>query len=189
MSKFGFLPTNIPHYPNPIFGLDHVRQQYFQPCDYDQMLTHGSEEENTIGFNAYPSQNDHVKPQEIIPNTSVYRARELPWSRSEVQEEENGGLDCKIAFRTKSDIEIMDDGFKWIKYGKKKVKNSQYPRHYYKCSSDGCNVKKRVERDREDSRFVITTYEGIHNHQTPCATGIPPMDDILSQWTSHPYSS
>jgi len=30
----------------------------------------------------------------------------------------------KIAFRTKSELEIMDDGYKWRKYGKKSVKNS-----------------------------------------------------------------
>ncbi|KAH0679767.1 hypothetical protein KY284_020852 [Solanum tuberosum] len=40
-------------------------------------------------------------------------------------------------------------------------------RNYYKCSSEGCNVKKRVERDNDDSSYVITTYEGIHNHESP----------------------
>ncbi|KEH20878.1 WRKY family transcription factor [Medicago truncatula] len=30
----------------------------------------------------------------------------------------------KIAFRTRSELEIMDDGYKWRKYGKKSVKNS-----------------------------------------------------------------
>lgn len=38
-------------------------------------------------------------------------------------------------------------------------------RNYYRCSIEGCAVKKRVERDREDPRYVITTYEGQHNHQ------------------------
>nr|WGV38215.1 WRKY [Loropetalum chinense var. rubrum] len=74
----------------------------------------------------------------------------------------------RVAFRTKSELEIMDDGFKWRKYGKKSVKNSQYPRNYYKCSSGGCSVKKRVERDRDDSSYVLTTYEGVHNHESPC---------------------
>ncbi|EEF29027.1 probable WRKY transcription factor 51 [Ricinus communis] len=74
----------------------------------------------------------------------------------------------RVAFRTKSELEIMDDGFKWRKYGKKSVKNSPHPRNYYKCSSGGCSVKKRVERDREDPKYVITTYDGMHNHQTPC---------------------
>ncbi|GLT66539.1 hypothetical protein SLA2020_388980 [Shorea laevis] len=74
----------------------------------------------------------------------------------------------RVAFRTKSQLEIMDDGFKWRKYGKKAVKNSPNPRNYYKCSSGGCNVKKRVERERDDPSYVITTYEGVHNHESPC---------------------
>ncbi|KAJ6378239.1 hypothetical protein OIU78_028476 [Salix suchowensis] len=37
-------------------------------------------------------------------------------------------VEQRIAFRTKSDMEIMDDGFKWRKYGKKSVKNSPHPR-------------------------------------------------------------
>ncbi|KAF2297796.1 hypothetical protein GH714_003065 [Hevea brasiliensis] len=81
---------------------------------------------------------------------------------------EKGEVRHRVAFTTKSDLDIMDDGFKWRKYGKKSVKNSPNPRNYYKCSSGGCNVKKRVERDREDSRYVITTYEGVHNHESPC---------------------
>ncbi|PON95975.1 WRKY domain containing protein [Trema orientale] len=72
----------------------------------------------------------------------------------------------RVAFKTKSEIEILEDGFKWRKYGKKMVKNSPNPRNYYRCSVEGCPVKKRVERDREDPMYVITTYEGIHNHQS-----------------------
>jgi hypothetical protein len=34
----------------------------------------------------------------------------------------------KVAFKTKSEVEILDDGFKWRKYGKKMVKNSPNPR-------------------------------------------------------------
>jgi hypothetical protein len=34
----------------------------------------------------------------------------------------------RIAFRMKSEIEILDDGYKWRKYGKKSVKNSPNPR-------------------------------------------------------------
>ncbi|XP_019154163.1 PREDICTED: probable WRKY transcription factor 50 [Ipomoea nil] len=77
------------------------------------------------------------------------------------------GVTEKFAFKTKSDIEILDDGYKWRKYGKKKVKNSPNPRNYYRCSVNGCQVKKRVERDKEDPSYVITTYVGIHNHQGP----------------------
>lgn len=31
----------------------------------------------------------------------------------------------------------------------------------------GCCVKKRVERDREDDSYVLTTYEGNHSHPPP----------------------
>ncbi|XP_040997210.1 probable WRKY transcription factor 50 isoform X2 [Juglans microcarpa x Juglans regia] len=72
----------------------------------------------------------------------------------------------RFAFKTISEVEILDDGFKWRKYGKKMVKNSPNPRNYYRCSVDGCPVKKRVERDRDDPKYVITTYEGVHNHQS-----------------------
>jgi WRKY DNA -binding domain len=40
-------------------------------------------------------------------------------------------------------------------------------RNYYKCSTEGCSVKKRVEREKDDPSYVITTYEGIHNHVSP----------------------
>ncbi|KAK6922910.1 WRKY domain [Dillenia turbinata] len=78
------------------------------------------------------------------------------------------GTGHRVAFRMQSELEVLDDGFKWRKYGKKSVKNSPNPRNYYKCSNVGCHVKKRVERDREDSSYVITTYEGVHNHESPC---------------------
>jgi len=78
----------------------------------------------------------------------------------------------KIAFKTRSDVDVLDDGYRWRKYGKKMVKNSPNPRNYYRCSREGCQVKKRVERARDDARFVITTYDGVHNH--PVAPPPPP---------------
>uniref|UniRef100_A0A2P2J0F7 Putative WRKY transcription factor 50 isoform X2 n=1 Tax=Rhizophora mucronata TaxID=61149 RepID=A0A2P2J0F7_RHIMU len=35
----------------------------------------------------------------------------------------------RVAFKTKSEVEILDDGFRWRKYGKKMVKNSPNPRY------------------------------------------------------------
>jgi hypothetical protein len=40
-------------------------------------------------------------------------------------------------------------------------------RNYYRCSAEGCGVKKRVERDSDDPRYVVTTYDGVHNHAAP----------------------
>nr|DAD49063.1 TPA_asm: hypothetical protein HUJ06_019000 [Nelumbo nucifera] len=74
---------------------------------------------------------------------------------------------ARVAFRIKTEKDILDDGFKWKKYGKKMVKNKPYPRNYFRCSVEGCPVKKRIERDADDPRHVITTYEGTHNHESP----------------------
>jgi hypothetical protein len=34
----------------------------------------------------------------------------------------------KYVFQTRSQIDILDDGFRWRKYGEKSVKNNKYPR-------------------------------------------------------------
>ncbi|KAJ4865920.1 putative WRKY transcription factor 57 [Raphanus sativus] len=72
----------------------------------------------------------------------------------------------RFAFMTKSDVDNLEDGYRWRKYGQKAVKNSQFPRSYYRCTNTRCTVKKRVERSSEDPSIVITTYEGQHCHQT-----------------------
>ncbi|KAG4389737.1 hypothetical protein GLYMA_06G147500v4 [Glycine max] len=69
----------------------------------------------------------------------------------------------RFCFKTMSDVDVLDDGYKWRKYGQKVVKNTQHP-SYYRCTQDNCRVKKRVERLAEDPRMVITTYEGRHVH-------------------------
>ncbi|XP_008793281.3 probable WRKY transcription factor 51 [Phoenix dactylifera] len=94
---------------------------------------------------------------------------------------------CRIGFRTKSEVDVLDDGFKWRKYGKKSVKNSPNPRNYYRCSREGCAVKKRVERDAEDSSYVITTYEGVHNHESPGTVSyeFSPRQAKTSAWESY----
>ncbi|KAJ6324701.1 hypothetical protein OIU76_011903 [Salix suchowensis] len=44
----------------------------------------------------------------------------------------------RFAFMTKSEVDHLDDGYRWRKYGQKAVKNSPYPRSYYRCTSAGC---------------------------------------------------
>ncbi|KAL2902640.1 putative WRKY transcription factor 56 [Bienertia sinuspersici] len=70
----------------------------------------------------------------------------------------------RFAFHTKSAEDVLDDGYKWRKYGQKSVKNSNHPRSYYRCTYHTCNVKKQIQRHSRDKSIVITTYEGIHNH-------------------------
>ncbi|KAE8708178.1 putative WRKY transcription factor 28 [Hibiscus syriacus] len=73
----------------------------------------------------------------------------------------------RFAFMTKSEVDHLEDGYRWRKYGQKAVKNSSFPRNYYRCTTNLCKVKKRVERYFSDPSIVITTYEGQHTHPSP----------------------
>ncbi|MFS8009478.1 putative transcription factor WRKY family [Helianthus anomalus] len=55
--------------------------------------------------------------------------------------------ELKIVVQTKSEVDLLNDGFKWRKYGS-----------YYKCTFAGCNVRKHVERSPSDQKSVVTTY-------------------------------
>ncbi|OWM64280.1 probable WRKY transcription factor 43 [Punica granatum] len=85
----------------------------------------------------------------------------------------------RFAFRTRSSEDILDDGYRWRKYGQKAVKNSIYPRSYYRCAHHTCNVKKQVQRLSEDTSTVVTTYEGVHNH--PCEQLMEALAPLLRQ--------
>ncbi|MCE3051339.1 hypothetical protein HAX54_049536 [Datura stramonium] len=93
----------------------------------------------------------------------------------------------RFAFMTKSEVDHLDDGFRWRKYGQKAVKNSPFPRSYYRCTTATCGVKKRVERSSEDPSIVVTTYEGTHTH--PCPITPRGSIGILPETTSYGDSS
>ncbi|ERM99620.1 hypothetical protein AMTRI_Chr10g230360 [Amborella trichopoda] len=73
----------------------------------------------------------------------------------------------RVVVQTTSEVDILDDGYRWRKYGQKVVKGNPNPRSYYKCTNAGCPVRKHVERASHDPKSVITTYEGKHNHDVP----------------------
>ncbi|XP_018441452.1 probable WRKY transcription factor 3 [Raphanus sativus] len=73
----------------------------------------------------------------------------------------------RIIVQTRSEVDLLDDGYRWRKYGQKVVKGNPYPRSYYKCTTAGCGVRKHVERAANDPKAVVTTYEGKHNHDVP----------------------
>ncbi|KAF8099136.1 hypothetical protein N665_0251s0058 [Sinapis alba] len=73
----------------------------------------------------------------------------------------------RVVIQTTSDVDILDDGYRWKKTGQKVVKEN--PRKYYKCKAPGCKVTKHVERASHDLKSVITSYEGKHNHDVPAA--------------------
>ncbi|KAJ4771413.1 WRKY DNA-binding protein 56 [Rhynchospora pubera] len=85
----------------------------------------------------------------------------------------------RFAFQTRSANDILDDGYRWRKYGQKAVKNSAYPRSYYRCTHHTCNVKKQVQRLSKDTSIVVTTYEGVHNH--PCEKLMEALSPLIKQ--------
>ncbi|MCO5556471.1 hypothetical protein L7F22_010020 [Adiantum nelumboides] len=77
----------------------------------------------------------------------------------------------RVVVQTTSEIDVLDDGYRWRKYGQKVVKGNRFPRSYYKCTNVGCIVRKHVERSSSDPTSVMTAYEGKHNHNVPAARG------------------
>ncbi|KAL2543364.1 putative WRKY transcription factor 75 [Abeliophyllum distichum] len=105
--------------------------------------------------------------------------------RSSKEKGEKKSRKSKYAFQTRSQVDILDDGYKWRKYGQKAVKNNKFPRSYYRCTYQGCNVKKQIQRLSKDEGIVVTTYEGMHSH--PIEKSSDSFQHILSQM--HIYSS
>ncbi|KAI6700502.1 hypothetical protein NL676_014826 [Syzygium grande] len=117
------------------------------------------------GNNLNRSTNSLAKPQAVLQGDDEpnLKRRIVPIQSSKYVTEP------KIVLQTRSEVDLLDDGFKWRKYGQKVVKGTSYPRSYYKCTYAGCNVRKHVERAASDPKSVITTYEGKHNHTAPSA--------------------
>ncbi|XP_057949618.1 probable WRKY transcription factor 75 [Malania oleifera] len=90
----------------------------------------------------------------------------------------------RYAFQTRSQVDILDDGYRWRKYGQKAVKNNKFARSYYRCTHQGCNVKKQVQRLSKDEGVVVTTYEGMHSH--PIEQSTDNFEHILSQMQIYP---
>ncbi|KAK4264839.1 hypothetical protein QN277_025963 [Acacia crassicarpa] len=130
----------------------HLPQEYWS---HQSTTEESSEKANTTEFSTGAA----TSPDSFNNN--------IEWENGVTKLDNKGEVTQRIAFKTRSELDIMDDGYKWRKYGKKSVKSNPNPRHYYKCANGGCKVKKRVERDTEDLSYVITTYEGSHNHESP----------------------
>nr|AKA27870.1 WRKY protein [Salvia miltiorrhiza] len=116
-------------------------------------------------------------PPEVLTNPATPNASSISSSSTEADRKKmmrknkkkqiSLGNNPRFAFMTKSEIDHLDDGYRWRKYGQKAVKNSPFPRSYYRCTSPACGVKKRVERSSDDPSIVVTTYEGTHTHSCP----------------------
>uniref|UniRef100_A0A8I6Y6C3 WRKY domain-containing protein n=1 Tax=Hordeum vulgare subsp. vulgare TaxID=112509 RepID=A0A8I6Y6C3_HORVV len=106
------------------------------------------------------------------PQSAADAASMKPAAATATKKGQKRARQQRFAFVTKSEVDHLEDGYRWRKYGQKAVKNSPFPRSYYRCTNSKCTVKKRVERSSEDPTVVITTYEGQHcHHQTSFQRG------------------
>ena len=74
--------------------------------------------------------------------------------------------DRKRKLDSSKDGNKLEDGYKWRKYGRKKVKGTLHPRSYYKCRNPNCPAKKITETiTRDDGTIEIrTSYKDSHSH-------------------------
>ncbi|KAI5078718.1 hypothetical protein GOP47_0006389 [Adiantum capillus-veneris] len=112
-----------------------------------------------------PAASEHAVSSSAAPLIAHYP--HLAQQRIDAPPKKEKMIQTSVALETKSVADILDDGYKWRKYGQKPVKNSKHPRSYYRCSMDGCPVKKHVERSTRDPSMVVTTYYNLHNHNIP----------------------
>uniref|UniRef100_A0A1J3DTC4 Putative WRKY transcription factor 58 n=1 Tax=Noccaea caerulescens TaxID=107243 RepID=A0A1J3DTC4_NOCCA len=110
----------------------------------------------------YGKDHDDDDDDEDLPASKIRRIDGVSTTHRTVTEP-------KIIVQTRSEVDLLDDGYRWRKYGQKVVKGNPHPRSYYKCTTANCTVRKHVERASTDAKAVITTYEGKHNHDVPAA--------------------
>ncbi|KAL5101406.1 hypothetical protein RYX36_005733 [Vicia faba] len=119
-------------------------------------------------FQAFDHPSSHTTSfTDYLHGSMDYNTLSKAFDLNKVKKKEKKPKEPRFAFLTKSEIDHLEDGYRWRKYGQKAVKNSPYPRSYYRCTSQKCIVKKRVERSYQDPSIVMTTYEGQHNHHCP----------------------
>ncbi|KFK25104.1 hypothetical protein AALP_AA8G066600 [Arabis alpina] len=160
-------------------------RSYFK-CTYPNCITKKKVETSLVNGHIteiiYKGSHNHPKPQSIGRAASTGATYNVDFHKSnshgngkEFGEDEASGKrkreenmkEPRVVVQTTSDIDILEDGYRWRKYGQKVVKGNPNPRSYYKCTFTGCCVRKHVERAFQDAKSVITTYEGKHNHQIP----------------------
>ncbi|GFP80557.1 probable WRKY transcription factor 33 [Phtheirospermum japonicum] len=165
----------------------------------------GTRENSSISNDGFEQSNRKRKSSGDEPDAKRWKGEESESEGISVMEIRTM-REPRVVVQTVSDVDILDDGFRWRKYGQKVVKGNPNPRSYYKCTSPGCQVRKHVERAAHNVQAVITTYEGKHNHDVPPArssrrfnslsgpTPYIPSDDVvrplaLTHNSGHPQDS
>ncbi|KAL8518551.1 hypothetical protein ACS0TY_009784 [Phlomoides rotata] len=154
-------PDLAPNRPMDLSATDDFSRSSIEPTEFkveDTALPSPAIPSISSGSSEDPPENSTASGVSSAPNPPVDTT-----SKSKKKGEKGIRLP-RVAFVTKSEVDHLEDGYRWRKYGQKAVKNSPYPRSYYRCTNSKCMVKKRIERSSEDPSIVITTYEGQHSH-------------------------
>lgn len=80
-----------------------------------------------------------LKPEGLVPKSSTNHVKDLSQIDGGSLASENAAKSSKkkgekkvrkprFAFQTRSHVDILDDGYRWRKYGQKAVKNNKFPR-------------------------------------------------------------
>ncbi|KAM2599435.1 hypothetical protein TB2_037857 [Malus domestica] len=150
--------------PGSSYGLsDQLAPKISNPIVESAKTPDDLEQNSPISNSVVEDENEPVAKERDIGNANDQTTHTSSASGSSVVKEPS------TVVQTKSEIGLVDDGYKWRKYGQKVMKGNFLPRAYYKCTYTGCPVRKHVERSPHDSTSVITTYEGKHNHDVPAA--------------------
>ncbi|KGN53356.1 probable WRKY transcription factor 24 [Cucumis sativus] len=144
------LSNNLEMVEKGICGSDQDDNNYYPMGDNNNNVVIGGVKEGDIIIGGGHNNNNNN-------NNCKYKGKMVMGKRSTI-------ASPRIAFQTKSVEDVLDDGYRWRKYGQKAVKHSNHPRSYYRCTHHTCNVKKQIQRHSKDPTIVVTTYEGIHNH-------------------------
>eukprot|EP00873_Tetraselmis_striata_P035182 jgi/Tetstr1/455446/TSEL_042275.t1 len=120
------------------------------------------------------------KPEAATPEEEEVPVTPEPYEAlagrlAEMQAQGSGpnGKEAKMVMWIKTDMDVLEDGYRWRKYGQKIVRSNPFPRSYYKCTHSDCGVRKHVERSGKDTRCIVATYEGLHNHEVPAVGSVP----------------
>ncbi|KAH7686259.1 WRKY domain-containing protein [Dioscorea alata] len=179
-SNYSFMASSSPCNPYNLSS-----QQQEPGLDWEGMLF--SNPYGLVDPNAQQGQQQQQQQQQYVDSLDInggLRNDQEGHNSGGGKEKKSGGRVKKasrprFAFQTRTDNDILDDGYRWRKYGQKAVKNSSYPRSYYRCTHHTCDVKKQVQRLSKDTSIVVTTYEGVHNH--PCEKLMEALTPILKQ--------
>ncbi|KAK9161760.1 hypothetical protein Syun_008101 [Stephania yunnanensis] len=104
---------------------------------FDQLMSKESPNSSSIYSSSIEAQGIHQDDEQAETATAVKvdEGQDQKQLNNKAKKKNNKRKqgEARVAFMTKSDIDQLEDGYRWRKYGQKPVKNSPFPRSYYRA--------------------------------------------------------